>query len=89
MKQGGAEELVAADLYAVLEAARIVALLLAPLLPDLSQRMLEQLGQPAVDSTAQDQGDWPQRLGWGGLLSATPLPEPSPVMARLELDEPL
>ena len=89
MKQGGAEELVAADLYAVLEAARIVALLLAPLLPDLSQRMLEQLGQPAVDSTAQGQGDWPQRLGWGGLLSATPLPEPSPVMARLELDEPL
>jgi len=89
MKQGGAEAVVAADLYAVLEAARIVALLLAPLLPDLSHRMLEQLGQAPVDSSTVGQGDWPQRLGWGGLVSAAPLPEPSPVMARLELDEPL
>jgi len=89
MKQAGAEAEVAADLYAVLEAARIVALLLAPLLPDLSQRMLEQLGQPAAESSITTDGAWLQRLAWGGLASAAPLPEPSPVMARLELDEPL
>ena len=96
MKQEGTLEQVAADLYAVLEAARIVALLLAPLLPDLAERMLNQLGQPLPDSTARPAADaatpgvdWTARLTWGGLQPGSPLPEPSPVMARLELDEPL
>jgi methionyl-tRNA synthetase len=96
MKQEGTLEQVAADLYAVLEAARIVALLLAPLLPDLAERMLNQLGQPLPDSNARPAddaatpgADWTARLTWGGLQSGSPLPEPSPVMARLELDEPL
>jgi methionyl-tRNA synthetase len=84
MKQEGTRELVAADLYAVLEAARIVALLLAPLLPDLSSRMLQQLGQPDPRP-----GSWEADLHWGGLLPGLLLPEPSPVMARLELDTPL
>lgn len=91
MKQEGMREQVADDLYAVLEAARIVALLMAPLLPDLSGRMLLQLGQPLPqsDSAADGSGSWLQQLEWGGLQSGAPLPEPSPVMARLELDEPL
>jgi methionyl-tRNA synthetase len=89
MKQEGTEDQVGADLYAVLEAARIVALLLAPLLPDLSARMLGQLGQAVAESSRNASGDWLQRLCWGGLQSGTSLPEPSPVMARLELDEPL
>jgi methionyl-tRNA synthetase len=89
MKQEGHEAQVAADLYAVLEAARLVALLLAPLLPDLSARMLEQLAEPAAESSRPGAGDWPQRLRWGGLRAGAALPEPSPVMARLELDEPL
>ena len=84
MKQEGTREQVAADLYAVLEAARIVALLLAPLLPDLSNRMLQQLGQPDPRP-----GSWEADLHWGGLLPGLLLPEPSPVMARLELDTPL
>jgi methionyl-tRNA synthetase len=84
MKQEGTREQVAADLYAVLEAARIVALLLTPLLPDLSGRMLQQLGQPEPGP-----GSWQASLGWGGLQSGASLPEPSPVMARLELDGPL
>ena len=46
MKQPGQESAVAIDLYAVLEAARIVGVLFAPLLPDLSARILEQLGNP-------------------------------------------
>ena len=84
MKQEGTREQVAADLYAVLEAARIVALLLAPLLPDLSSRMLQQLSQPDPRP-----GSWEADMQWGGLLSGSSLPEPSPVMARLELDSPL
>jgi methionyl-tRNA synthetase len=91
MKQEGSREQVAADLYAVLEAARIVSLLLAPLLPDLSERMLVQLGQPAAasGSHAESGSDWLSRLTWGGLKPAEALPEPTPVMARLDLDGPL
>ena len=73
------------------EAARIVALLMAPLLPDLSTRMLEQLAQPlpasGADATAPS--PWLQQLEWGGLPEGLELPEPSPVMARLELEDPL
>ena len=90
MKQEGSRDQVAADLYAVLEAARIVALLLAPLLPDLSGRMLLQLGQELPASEAGAHSDsWRGSLAWGRLCSGDALPEPSPVMARLELDGPL
>jgi methionyl-tRNA synthetase len=84
MKQPGQEAAVAADLYAVLEASRWVALLLAPLLPDLSQRMLEQLAQPQPSGTT-----WMAALHWGGLAAGTTLPQPQPVMQRLELEGPL
>ena len=66
-----------------LETTRIVGLLLAPLLPDLSERILAQLGM----SLASD--DWSNQLIWGRLSSGSPLPKPTPVMQRLELDEPL
>jgi methionyl-tRNA synthetase len=91
MKQEGNGEQVAADLYAVLEAARVVALLLAPLLPDLSGRMLTQLGQAIPPSGVECPAGsrWEAQLAWGGLVPGAPLPEPSPVMARLELDAPL
>ncbi|MCT0211234.1 MAG: methionine--tRNA ligase [Cyanobium sp.] len=97
MKRQEGVEQVADDLYAVLEAARIVALLIAPLLPDLAGRMLVQLAQAPVLSGAPEPapaGDpanppWSERLRWGGLVAGTPLPEPAPVMARLELEEAL
>jgi len=82
MKQPGQEEGVAADLYAVLEATRLVALLLAPLVPDLSARMLAQC--PADTGRS-----WDSQLRWGGLTPGDLLPEPSPVLARLELEEQL
>ncbi len=82
MKQDGNREQVAADLYAVLEATRWVALLLAPIVPDLSGRMLVQLAQ-------DPSWPWWDALVWGRLEPESPLPEPSPVMARLELEEPL
>ncbi|MEB3173229.1 MAG: methionine--tRNA ligase [Cyanobacteriota bacterium] len=77
MKQDGTAAAVAADLYAVLEATRIVAELLAPLVPELSNRMLSQF-------PADPRAHWSDRLQWGGLQPLASLPEPSPVMARLE-----
>ena len=85
MKQEGQQETVADDLYAVLEATRWIALLLAPLLPDLSARMLDQLAQEPLSAS----GPWLDRLNWGLLEPMTPLPEPTPVMGRLELEDPL
>ena len=83
MKQPGQEKEVADDLYVVLESARVVGVLLAPLLPDLSGRILSQLGfQP-------NSGPWSDQLVWGVLQSGSALPKPSPVMQRLELEEPL
>lgn len=95
MKREGTRDQVADDLYAVLESARIVGLLLAPLLPDLSSRMLLQLGQTPPQSLAAAAPDqpspssWLDQLRWGGLVPASTLPEPVPVMARLELTEDL
>jgi len=97
IKQVEQVEQVGADLYAVLETCRWLGLLLAPLLPDLSQRLLLQLAEPAWCSdrsaaAAADRGDgrsWDEALGWGQLPAGRPLPEPSPVMQRLELDAPL
>jgi methionyl-tRNA synthetase len=107
---------VAADLYAVLETSRWVALLLAPVLPELSARMLAQLGESPLHSSsapapgreptagedggasalpdgrnpAPDQpGRWLHAQRWALLREGTPLPEPVPVMQRLELDSPL
>jgi methionyl-tRNA synthetase len=81
MKQPGQEADVADDLYVVLESARIVGVLLSPLLPDLSERLLTQLGFEPVCSS------WHGQLAWGGLQSGALLPQPSPVMQRLELED--
>ena len=83
MKQPGQESVVADDRYVVLEAARIVGVLLSPLLPDLSARILDQLGFKPVETA------WDDPLQWGRLTPGDPLPQPSPVMQRLELEEPL
>jgi methionyl-tRNA synthetase len=91
MKQAGEEAQVAADLYAVLEATRWVAVLLAPLVPNLSERMLIQLGQePFVsDECAGLPSAWRDDQQWGALAPGLPLIEPQPVMQRLELEDPL
>jgi methionyl-tRNA synthetase len=93
MKVEGQETAVAADLYAVLEATRWVAVLLAPLLPELSGRMLLQLGQQPFDSgtgtPAMEASPWQEAQQWGGLQPGLALIEPQPVMQRLELETPL
>jgi len=94
IKRDGERQQVADDLYAVLEASRLVALLLAPLLPELSGRMLIQLGQVPLASgsdapQASPPPPWLDQLRWGGLVSGWPLPVPEPVMVRLEPMAPL
>ena len=74
-------EQVAEVIYAVLEAARLVGVLLAPILPDFSSRLLKQLDQPALE--------WSSHSQWGGLSTGVPLPEPQPLLQRLELEQPL
>jgi methionyl-tRNA synthetase len=105
MKQSGQEASVGSDLYAVLESCRWIGVLLTPLLPDLSSRILAQLDcqpipcgalWPATSDlrAAQAAADtarlaWEDSRCWGGLPSPFPLPEASPVMQRLEVLEPL
>jgi methionyl-tRNA synthetase len=91
MKQEGNEQQVASDLYAVLEATRWVAVLLAPLVPELSDRMLQQLGlKPFASGTSLPvPSAWIEAQHWGGLQPGLALPEPQPVMQRLELEAPL
>jgi len=91
MKHEGNQNQVASDLYAVLDAARLVALLLAPLVPELSARMLQQLALEPLESGPHQTHTipWLEQLQWGQLAVGSALPEPAPVMARLELDGPL
>lgn len=94
IKQSELRQAVAADLYAVLEAARVVAVLITPLLPDLAERMLRQLGRDPLPSGSPSQpvppaAPWEAARRWGGLRTGDPLPEPEPVMQRLELSAPL
>jgi methionyl-tRNA synthetase len=88
-KQGDQDDVVAADLYAVLEASRLIAVLLTPLLPDLAGRMQGQLDQSALSGSTTVAGGWLPLLRWGLLQPGQPLPVPQPVMQRLELDTPL
>jgi methionyl-tRNA synthetase len=89
-KQEGASLAVAEDLYSVLDTCRWLAVLLTPLLPDLASRMHEQLGlSPLASHAPADTAVWLNQRRWGQLNAGAALPEPSPVMQRLELDSPL
>ena len=105
MKQPGQEASVGEDLYAVLESCRWIGVLLTPLLPDLSQRVLAQLDcapipcealwPAASDETAAQRAAaltraaWDDARRWAVLPSPAPLPEATPVMQRLEVLDPL
>lgn len=83
MKQPGNELDVADDLYAVLESCRLVGMLLNPLVPELSERIL---GQLALSINSEN---WQSKLRWGVLESGALLPKPTPVMQKLELSSSL
>ena len=80
MQGDDAQKATAADaLLAVLEAVRIVAVLLAPVTPRLSERIYQQLGLDYQSVSWRD-------TAWGALKPGNELPKPAPVFQRLEGD---
>ena len=68
-------------IYNVLESCRLIGLLLQPILPNLSYKILMQLGQSYVDNK-----NWRERLNWGLLPLDYELPEPRPIIDKLDYD---
>ena len=67
--------------YDVLEATRIIGLLLEPILPTFSSNIINQLGE--VD--LQDKS-WIEKLEWGLLPISNDLPKPKPIINKLEYE---
>ena len=72
----------AAALVAVLEAVRVVAVLMCPVTPALSSRICAGLGM----TPEQYEGLRWSDAQWGGLPAGQVMPKPQPVFARLEAD---
>ena len=83
-KKGSEEDKAAAAavLVAVLEAVRVVAVLLSPVTPGLSSRIYQQLGFTQQQFEALTWAD----AEWGALQAGHAMPQPQPVMQRLEGD---
>ncbi|KAB2596103.1 methionine--tRNA ligase [Pyrus ussuriensis x Pyrus communis] len=80
-KQGGAaSEAAAKDLVIILEAMRIIAIALSPVVPSLSWRIYGQLGYSKDQFDAATWSD----TKWGGLKSGQVMEQPKPVFARIE-----
>jgi len=71
---------VAQIIYNVLETSRLVGLLLKPILPDLSIKILKQL---SINDNIEIWGD---SLVWGLLQQGLELSEPIPIIDRIEID---
>jgi len=70
---------VADALYAVLEAVRIIGVLLTPLLPHVSGLIHQQIGLGDAPLS-----DWLHETQWGGLPGGTKTPEAQPIFPRIE-----
>ncbi len=81
IKDSSNKEIVANDIYTVLETCRILAVLLFPLVPDLSHRILLQL---KVDVNSID---FDESLKWGHLNPSNGLEVPMPVMEKIEYSD--
>ncbi len=71
------DELLDAVLYTLVEATRLCALLLGPVIPNASEKMLTQL-----------RADSERKLVWGELGDGHRVDKPSPVFPKIELPEP-
>ena len=76
------KEAAAAALVAVLEAVRVVAVVMCPVTPALSSRIYAGLGMTAQQYEDLRWGD----AQWGALPAGQVMPKPQPVFARLEGD---
>ena len=74
-------DIVASDIYSVLESCRIIGILLNPFVPDLSSRILTQL---SIDSSSIT---FENSLKWGLLNPNNKLQSPIPVMDKIEFNE--
>lgn len=83
-KKGSADDKhqAALELLEVMEAVRIVAVLLSPITPGLSRLVYQQLGYSNADFEAVSWAD----AQWGGIQKGQSTAKPAPVFARLEGD---
>ena len=72
------KEIVANDIYSVLESCRLIGVLLYPFVPDLSTRILDQLN---IDSSSIS---FKTSLEWGLLDPLNELKDAKPVMNKIE-----
>lgn len=79
LKDPARREDVARILWSGLEALRIVAIGVAPVMPGAAERLLRAVGAPAEAASIED-------LAWGGLPEGGELPEPEPVFPRIDKD---
>lgn len=68
-------------LYNVLEATRIIGVLIKPILPEFSKKILHQLGENDVE-----QKNWEEKLNWGILPKSSDLPKPNPIINKLDYE---
>ncbi len=83
-KPPGWEQSVATTLYTSCEALRVVALLVAPFLPETAPKILERLGIPHALAEAKLPDD---AARWGLLAPGTPTSKGAPLFPRVELEE--
>ena len=81
IKQDANITLVKEIIYNVLESTRIIGLLLLPILPDLSKKIDEQLG-----FIYKKDSPWQDQLKWGLLNQNSELPNPFPIINKLEYE---
>jgi methionyl-tRNA synthetase len=70
----------ASALYTSCESLRVIALLLAPFLPETSPELLSRLGLQGALAGAR----FPEALRWGGLRPGTPTRQGNPLFPRIE-----
>ena len=75
------KNVVALDIYSVLESCRIIGILLNPIVPNLSSRILKQLNIDTSNINFKDS------LQWGLLDPNNGLQDPTPVMDKIEFSE--
>ena len=68
-------------IYNVLEATRIIGLLIKPILPEFSNKILHQLGENELRNK-----EWEESLKWGLLQESRNLPKPIPIINKLNYE---
>ncbi len=68
-------------IYNALEGARLAAVLLSPVLPHATRAMGTQLGVTNLTGGKS----WDELTRWGGLVSGSPIGEPTPLFPRIDL----